>query len=113
MRRLVLMVLMVVLVASAVTASASAKGPDRENLRNWTCLLIEGDFHCWNPAEVVPASGPSATLLVFSGTTQEFLGVETLQRLDIWNRGTPACAQDELLFLPFGYVGCHRYDTTP
>ena len=114
-RRTSLVLAAVFAFALATTGAASATGPDMAKLEGagWHCALIAGDYHCLNPAETPPASGPTATLLVFDYPSGAFLGTERLMRLDLWQRGTPPCPQDMLLFLPFGYVACHHYDQTP
>jgi hypothetical protein len=91
----------------------------------WDCepyVPIAGNYqHCAPPGKPSVAdilagntNAPSIELRVFDFTTEEFAGIESLIRADLY-RGQP-CHQDGqdewgLLDLPVDYRACHRFET--
>lgn len=128
-RALALLVLLVGATTGATGIAYSAGGPgssaDQARAAGWDCapeVPIAGNYlHCAPPGKPSVAdilsgatNAPSVELRVYDFTTEEFAGIESLIRADLY-RGQP-CRQDGqdewgLLDLPVDYRACHRFET--
>jgi len=117
----------VAVVFAGVALSAGGKGSmaDQARAAGWNCnpeVPIAGHYlHCSPPGKPSVAdllagntTAPSLELRVYDFTTEEFAGMESLMRADLY-RGQP-CHQDGqsewgLLDLPVDYRACHRFET--
>jgi hypothetical protein len=97
--------LVLLLLALPATALAGDSALDRAIRAGWTCVPIEGDFHCFDPGDSRSNNSASINVKVFEADGH-FLGTEQLWRADLY-AGQP-CPQDQLIDLG-AYIACHRY----
>jgi hypothetical protein len=114
----------VVFAGVALSAGGPGSSADQARAAGWNCnpeVPIAGNYlHCAPPGKPSVAdllggtNAPSIELRVYDFTTEEFAGIESLVRADLY-RGQ-ACHQDGqdewgLLDLPVDYRACHRFET--
>jgi hypothetical protein len=96
-----------VLFAAPMSASANNGNVSLERLmeKGWTCMPIENEPHCFNPAFFTSNNQSTVQVMVFS-ESGSFLGTEILWLEHRYN-GQP-CPQHMILDLGWAYA-CHHY----
>ena len=94
------------LFGATTAAQAAPQTPlDRTINAGWTCVVINGNPHCFDPGDGKSNNAKSVNVKVYT-PEGAFLGTEQIWTFPV--NGPRQCPQDVLLDVGFG-LACHHY----